>query len=113
MLWFEFYLCGYLHWQDREDIFESIQSVIDYLPLGCWLFISSGDGLHLWLLGALVYLTLLGKTLLKIVEVQTEYQYYFTGKYDHAKISTKPVMSSNKSSTFTAKHKSDNEETTF
>ena len=27
---------------------------------GCWLCISSGDGLHLWLLGALVYLTLFG-----------------------------------------------------
>ena len=29
-----------------------------YLPLGCWLRIFSGDGLHLWMLGALVYLTL-------------------------------------------------------
>ena len=36
------------------------QSVQDYLPLGCWFLISSGGGLHLWLLGALVYLTLFG-----------------------------------------------------
>ena len=26
--------------------------------LGCWLRISSGDGFHLWLLGALVYLNM-------------------------------------------------------
>ena len=31
-----------------------------YLLLGFWLRISSGDGLHLWLLGALVYLNLFG-----------------------------------------------------
>ena len=36
------------------------------------------------LLGALVYLNLLGTTLLKTVEVQTEYLDYFTRKYDHA-----------------------------
>ena len=30
----------------------------DYLPLGCWLCIFSCDIFHLWLLGALVYLTL-------------------------------------------------------
>ena len=30
----------------------------NYYPLGCWLLILSGDGLHLWILGALVYLTL-------------------------------------------------------
>ena len=28
--------------------------------MGCWLRILSGDGLHLWLLGTLVYLTLFG-----------------------------------------------------
>ena len=28
--------------------------------LGCWLRISSGDGLHLWLFGAIVYLTFSG-----------------------------------------------------
>ena len=32
----------------------------DYLPLGCWICILSGDGLHLWLLGALLYLTFFG-----------------------------------------------------
>ena len=34
------------------------QSLKEYLLLGCWLRIFSGDGFHLWLLGALVYITL-------------------------------------------------------
>ena len=37
---------------------SAVQSVKDYLPCGCWLCISSGDVLYLWLLGELVYLTL-------------------------------------------------------
>ena len=49
-----------------------------YLPLGCWLHISYGGGLHMWLLVALVYLTLLEMTPLKTVEVRTEYLDYFT-----------------------------------
>ena len=35
--------------------------------------------MHLYLLGALVYLTLLETTPLKTVQVQTEYLDYFTG----------------------------------
>ena len=54
------------------------QAVKDYLPLGFWLCISSCDGLHLWLLGAVVYLILLETAPLKTVEVQTEYLGYFT-----------------------------------
>ena len=50
----------------------------EYLPLVCWLCISSGDGLLLWLLGAVFYPTLLDMALLKTVEVQTEYLDYFT-----------------------------------
>ena len=53
------------------------------LTFGLLTLYFSGDGLHLWLLGALVYLTLLGTTLLKTVEVQTEYLDYYTRKYDH------------------------------
>ena len=49
-----------------------------YLPLGCWLHISSSVSLLLWLLGAVVYLTLLETALLKSVEVQTEYLYHFS-----------------------------------
>ena len=64
--------------QDREDSFESRQLVNDYSTLVCWLRISSGDGLHLWMLGALLYLTLLDTAQLKSVEVQTEYLDYFT-----------------------------------
>ena len=54
------------------------QSVKDYLPLGCWFCISSGDSLHLWLLGAVFYLTLLETAPLKTAEVQTEYLDYFS-----------------------------------
>ena len=36
------------------------------------------DGFHLWLLGTVVYLTLLETALLKTVEVQTEYLEYYT-----------------------------------
>ena len=71
--WFHFYLCSYLNLRDREESFEASQSVKDYLPLGCWLHILSGNSLHLWLLGVLVYLNLLGMTPLKTVDVQTEY----------------------------------------
>ena len=38
---------------------------------------SSGDVFHLWLLGTIVYLTLLVAKLLKTVEVQTEFLDYF------------------------------------
>ena len=55
-----------------------VQAVKDYPPLGSWLRISSGDGLYLWLLGAVVCLTLLETAPLKTVEVQTEYLDFFT-----------------------------------
>ena len=32
----------------------------DYLPLGCWIIISFGDGLYLWLLGVIFYINLFG-----------------------------------------------------
>ena len=60
ILWFKFDLCGLRHRQDREESFESSQSVKYYLPLGSWLRIFSGDSLHLWMLGVLVYLNLFG-----------------------------------------------------
>ena len=64
----------YLH-----QIVNSVdQAVKDYLTLDFWLRIYSGDGLYLWLLGAVFYLTLLETALLKIFEVQTEYLGYFT-----------------------------------
>ena len=47
--------------------------------MGCWLLIYSGDGLHLWLFGAQVYIILLEMTLLKTVEVRTEYLDYLWG----------------------------------
>ena len=50
----------------------------EYLRLGFWLCISPGDGLNLWLLGSVVYLTLLDTATLKKIEVQTEYLDYFT-----------------------------------
>ena len=46
------------------------QSVKDYLILGCCLCIFFCDVFHLWLLGMLLYLTVLGTTSLKTVEVQ-------------------------------------------
>ena len=49
--------------------FEASHSVKDYVPFGCWLHIFSGDALHLWLLGALLYPTFFGTTPLKTVEV--------------------------------------------
>ena len=45
----------------------------DYLPLGCWLLFYPGGGLYMWLLGEVVYLTLLEAAQLKTVDVQTEY----------------------------------------
>ena len=78
ILWFEFDLCGCLHWRDREESLEASQSVKYYLRLSCWLRFYYGDGLYLWLLGAVVYLTLLETALLKTVEVQTEYLDYCT-----------------------------------
>ena len=54
------------------------QAVKENLPLGCWLSIYYSNGLHLWLLGVVVYLTLLEKVPLKTVEVQTEYLDYCT-----------------------------------
>ena len=50
----------------------------DYLPLGCLLRFYPGDGLYLWLLGAVIYLTLLETESLKTVEVQTEHLDYCT-----------------------------------
>ena len=50
----------------------------DYLPLGCRIRISSGDGFYLRLLGAFVYLTLLETAPLKTVEVKTYYLDHFT-----------------------------------
>ena len=64
------------HWQDRDKGATPVMTARNasacevtsklatnwnnsYL-LSCWLCISSGNGLHLWLLGALVYLTLFG-----------------------------------------------------
>ena len=41
----------------------------------CWLRISSGDGLHLWLLGAIVYLTLFG-----IYSLHVMVNYHFHGE---------------------------------
>ena len=78
ILWFEFNPWCEWHLRDREEIFEAIQTVKEYLPLVCLLCISSCDGLHLWLLGGVVYLTLLNTATLKTVEVQTEYLDYFT-----------------------------------
>ena len=57
------------------------QAVKDYLPLGFWLRISSGDGFHLWLLGVVVYPTLLDTAPLKTVAVQTEYLDYLYEEY--------------------------------
>ena len=48
------------------------QAIKEYLHRGCWLFISTGEGLHLLLLGAVFYLTFLETAQLKTVEVQTE-----------------------------------------
>ena len=60
ILWFEFNLCGLWHWQKREESFEASQSTKDYQPFGCWIHILSGDSVHSWLLGALLYLNLFG-----------------------------------------------------
>ena len=49
----------------------------DYFNLGCDLRFSPGDGLHLWLLSEIVYLTWLDTATLKTVEIQTEYLDYF------------------------------------
>ena len=49
-----------------------------FIHLVCCIYISSGDGLHLVLLGAVVSLMFLETALLKIAEVQTEYLYYFS-----------------------------------
>ena len=78
ILWFEFDLYGLRHWRDREESFEASQAVKHYLTLGCWLSIYYCDGLYLWLLGAVVYLTFLEAVPLKTVEVQNEYLDYFT-----------------------------------
>ena len=55
-----------------ELILEASHKVNTTYLLGCWLRILSDDGLNLWLLGALVYLTLFGMTPLKTVELWTE-----------------------------------------
>ena len=60
----------------KEETFEFSQSVKYYLPLSCWLRISSGDVLHLWLLVVIVYLTLMETAPLKRIEVLTEYLDY-------------------------------------
>ena len=76
IIWFKFDLCGLRYWQDKDKRSTAVTTSCNgsawyvtsklatkwntsYL-LGCWLSISSGDGLHLWLLGAQFYLTLFG-----------------------------------------------------
>ena len=64
--WFEFHLCGLRHRRDRKRYLKLVTKWKTTYILGCWLRILSGDGLHLWLLGALVDLTLFGvDTILK------------------------------------------------
>ena len=50
----------------------------DYLYLGCLIRFYPSDGLHQWLLVAVIYLTLLETAPMKIVQVQTEYLDYYT-----------------------------------